>query len=295
MADETVIYVNGAYKPLSEANISVLDQGFLLGDAVFDVVSSWQGTLFKLDAHLDRFEDSLRATRLTPSLDRAGWRAAIIETVKRNNLQDASVRIIATRGVSTQVVADPRVNEPTEIVWAAPYVFLADEAGRANGVRLMISHLRGFAPDTLDPRYKCVSRLHFQMAKIEALEAGYDDVIWLDQNGHVAEGPASNLFVVKGGVLHTPGEGVLRGITRQVFIDLAGRAGVAVRECSLSAFDLFSADEIFTTSTAGGALPVREVSGRPLAGTIPGPITQKLDALYWAMREAGEDGTPIYS
>jgi branched-chain amino acid aminotransferase len=295
MTDQPVVYMNGEYKPLGEANISVLDQGFLLGDAVFDVVSAWQGTIFRLDAHLDRFEDSLRATRLTPSLDRAGWREAIIETARRNNLQDASIRFIATRGVSTQVVADPRVNEPTEIVWAAPYVFLADEAGRAKGVRLMISHLRGFSPDTLDPRYKCVNRLHFQLAKIEALEAGYDDVIWLDQNGHVAEGPASNLFVVKNGVLHTPGEGVLRGITRQVFIDLAGRAGVEVRECSLSAFDLFSADEIFTTSTAGGALPVREVSGRPLKNAAPGPITSRLDSLYWEIRKTGEDGTPVYA
>jgi branched-chain amino acid aminotransferase len=293
MADETVVYVNGEFKPLSEANISVLDQGFLLGDAVFDVVSAWKGQLFRLEAHLQRFEDSIRATRLTPSLDRAGWRDAIIETARRNNLQDANIRFIATRGVSKEVISDPRVNQPTEIVWAAPYVFLADDTGRAKGIRLMISHLRGFSPDTLDPRYKCVARLHFQLAKIEALDAGYDDVIWLDQNGHVAEGPASNLFMVKNGVLHTPGEGVLRGITRQVFLDLAARAKVPVRECSLSAFDLFTADEIFTTSTAGGALSVREVSGRPLAGPTPGPITQKLDSMYWAMREAGEDGTPI--
>jgi branched-chain amino acid aminotransferase len=294
VADEPVIYIDGAYKPLSEANISVLDQGFLLGDAVFDVVSAWKGNLFRLDAHLQRFEDSLRATRLNSSLDRAGWRDAIIETARRNKLHDANIRFIATRGVSKQVIADPRDNQPTEIVWAAPYVFLADDAGRANGIRLMISHLRGFAPDTLDPRYKCVDRLHFQLAKIEALEAGYDDVIWLDQNGHVAEGPASNIFVVKGGVLHTPGEGVLRGITRQVFLDLAARAKVPVRECNISAFDLFTADEIFTTSTAGGALPIREVSGRPLAAKAPGPITKKLDKLYWAMRESGEDGTPIY-
>jgi len=293
MADESVIYINGEFKPLSEASVPVLDQGFLLGDAVFDVVSAWKGNLFRLDAHLERFEDSLRATRLTPSLDRAGWRDAIIETARRNNLKDANIRFIATRGVSMEVIADPRVNQPTEIVWAAPYVFFADDAGRKNGIRLMISHLRGFSPDTLDPRYKCVDRLHFQLAKIEALEAGYDDVIWLDQNGHVAEGPASNLFMVKNGVLHTPSEGVLRGITRQVFLDLAARAGVPVKECNISAFDLFTADEIFTTSTAGGALPIREVSGRPLAGPVAGPVTKKLDTLYWEMRDSGEDGTPI--
>ena len=294
MANEPVIYIDGTYKPLAEASISVLDQGFLLGDAVFDVVSAWKGTIFKLETHLDRFEDSLRATRLTPSLDRAGWRAAIIETARRNDLADASIRFIATRGVSRAVVADPRDNVPTQIVWAAPYIFLADDAGRANGVRLMISHMRGFSPDTLDPRYKCVDRLHFQLAKMEALDAGYDDVIWLDQNGHVAEGPASNIFVVKDGVVHTPGEGVLRGITRQTFLELCARADMPVRECALSAFDLYSADEVFTTSTAGGALPVREVSGRKIGTGAPGPVTSRLDALYWAMREAGEYGTPVF-
>lgn len=294
MAEEPIIYIDGDYKPLSEASVSVLDQGFLLGDAVFDVVSAWKGSIFKLDAHLDRFEDSLRAARITPSLDRADWRDAIIETVKRNNYPDASIRFIATRGVSTEVIADPRKNTPTEIVWAAPYVFLADEAGRKTGIRLMISHLRGFPTDTIDPRYKCVDRLHFQLAKMEALDAGYDDVIWLDHAGHVAEGPASNIFMVKNGVLYTPSEGVLRGITRQTFIELAARANIEVKECNISTFDLFSADEIFTTSTAGGALAVREVSGRPTTANGPGPVTQQLDSLYWKMRDDGEYGTPIF-
>ena len=294
MSEKTIIYINGEYKELKDANISVLDQGFLLGDAVFDVVSAWKGKIFKLDAHLDRFEDSIRATRLCASLDREGWKNAIIETVKRNELKDASIRFIATRGVSNAVISDPRVNEPTEIIWAAPYVFLADESGRKNGVRLMISHLRGLSPDTLDPRYKCVDRLHYQLAKIEALEAGYDDLIWLDQSGHVAEGPASNIFIVKNGVLYTPIDGVLRGITRQVFIELANQIGIEVRMCNISSFDLFTADEIFTTSTAGGALFIREVSGRTISDGGLGPITKKLDDLYWKIREDGEDSTTIY-
>jgi branched-chain amino acid aminotransferase len=293
MAEEVVVYIDGNYRPLSEATISVLDQGFLLGDAVFDVVSAWKGSIFKLDAHLDRFEDSIRATRLTPKLNRDGWREAIIETVKRNNYDDASIRFIATRGVSTEVIADPRRNNPTEIVWAAPYVFLADDEGRKKGISLMISHLRGCPADTLDPRYKCVDRLHFQLAKMEALDAGYDDVIWLDHDGHIAEGPASNIFVVKGGVLLTPAVGVLQGITRQTFIELALRAGIEVRESNLSPFDLFCADEIFTTSTAGGALAIREVAGRPTTVQAPGPVTRQLDALYWKMREDGEYCTKI--
>ena len=293
MPSEPIIYINGEYKPQSEANVSVLDQGFLLGDAVFDVVSAWKGVVFKLDAHLDRFEDSIRATRLTPSLDRNGWREAILETVRRNNLADASIRFIATRGVSPDIIADPRNNVPTEIVWAAPYIFIGTDEQRQNGIRLTISSLRGFPADTLDPRYKCVNRLHFQLASMDALEAGYDGLIWLDQNGHVAEGPASNVFAIKNGTLHTPGEGILRGITRQTFLELAERASIPIRECNLSAFDLYSADEVFTTSTAGGALAVKEIDGRSIGAGAPGPITKALDAAYWTMRESGEYGTPI--
>ena len=195
--------------------------------------------------------------------------------------------------MSTEVVADPRSNTPTEIVWAAPYVFLANEKDRKRGIKLMISHLRGFSPDTLDPRYKCVNRLHYQLAKIEALEAGYDDLIWLDQNGHVAEGPASNIFAVKNNIIYTPSEGILRGITRNTFIDLAVRSGIETRSCNISSFDLFTADEVFTTSTAGGALAVREISGRSIPNSVPGPITSMLDKSYWEMRENGEYATTI--
>ena len=295
MGNEPVLYINGEYTPLSQASISVLDQGFLLGDGVFDVVSAWQGRIFKLDEHLDRFFQSLRAARLTTVLTSDEWRRAIIETVRRNELRDATIRFIVTRGVAKQVVADPRDYDPTLIIWAAPYVFLADEEKRHSGIRLFISHLRSFTPDTLDPRYKCLDRLHFQLAKIEALEAGYDDVIWLSADGYVSEGPASNVFMVRQGTLYTPGRQVLRGITRQTFLDLAQQAGIPAVEGDVTAFDLYSADEVFTCSTAGGALAVREVAGRPLPGAVPGPLTQRLDALYWQLRESGTHGTPVYA
>lgn len=294
MANQPILFINGAYKPLSEAMVSVLDQGFLLGDGVFDVVSAWKGVIFKLDQHLDRFFDSLRATRLETPMSRADWRAAIVETVRRNQLRDATIRFIVTRGVPKAVVADPRDYQPTMIVWAAPYIFLADEATRRTGIRLFISHLRAFSPDSLDPRYKCLDRLHSQMARLEALEAGYDDVIWLDQAGNVCEGPASNIFAIKDGTVRTPRRNVLRGITRQTFIEIAREASLPVEEADLTAFDLYSADEVFTCSTAGGALAVREVAGRRLAAPVPGPITQKLDRLYWALRESGAHGTPVY-
>ncbi len=293
MGDEAVLYLNGAYRPLSEASISVLDQGFLLGDGVFDVVSAWRGSLFRLDEHLDRLDASLRAACLGAPLSREQWRDAIVETLRRNELRDASVRLIVTRGVSPDVVADPRVFEPTVIIWAAPYVFLADEDTRSRGIRLHLASMRGFSPETLDPQTKCLDRLPFQLAKREALEAGCDDAIWLSSAGYVAEGPASNLFLVRDGRVATPGRDVLRGVTRATFLELSREAGYETVECDLSPFDLFSADEVFTTSTAGGALAVREIAGRALPAPVPGEITRDLDARYWALRESGRYGTPF--
>ena len=260
-----------------------------------DVVSSWNGVIFKLDRHVDRLFDSLRAARLETRLTRNEWRDVIIETTRRNGLEDASIRFIVTRGEPRGVVADPRDIEPTEIVWAAPYIFLADEKTRARGIRMMISATRGFSPDTLDPRFKCLDRLASQLVRLEALEAGYDDAIWLDDRGYVAEAAASNVFMVKNDTIFTPAAGILRGITRETFIELAERADLEVREANVTAFDLYAADEVFTTSTAGGALPVREIAGRPLPAPVPGPVTAELDRRYWAMRKSGEFGTPLTS
>jgi len=288
---EPIIYVDGDFEPLSVARISPLDQGFLLGDGIFDVVSAWDSKIFLLDAHLDRFFDSMRAARLETRLSREQWVDAIIETTRRNKLSDASIRFILTRGVPDGVVADPRHIQPTEMIWAAPYIFLADEEKRSTGIRIMISSMRGFAPDTLDPRFKCLDRLNSQLIRLEALEAGYDDAVWLDGQGYVAEAAASNIFVVKNDEIFTPQTGILRGITRATVLELAERGGIPHRESQLTAFDLYSADEVFTCSTAGGPLPVREVSGRAIAAT--GPITERISELYWQMRAEGEYSTPI--
>ena len=120
---EPIIYIDGNFEPLSVARISPLDQGFLLGDGIFDVVSAWDSKIFMLDSHLDRFFDSMRAARLETRLSREQWVDAIVETTRRNKLSDASIRFILTRGVPDGVVADPRHIQPTEMIWAAPIFF----------------------------------------------------------------------------------------------------------------------------------------------------------------------------
>ena len=293
MSSPPVVYCNGVYGPEADARLSPFDLGVQFGDGVYEVISAWKGLLFRLDDHLDRLEDGLHATRIDPGLSRADWRAIVAETARRNGLADASVKIIVTRGLLPAGTTDPRQARPTTIAFATPYGHIGSAEQRTAGIRLMIGHQRGMAPDTLDPRYKHISRLQYQLARIEALAAGYDDVVWLSAQGQVEEAPRSNVFLVKKGILRTPALGVLHGITHQTFCELAGELSIPLEVGHLTAYDLFSADEVFTCSTSGAALPVREVSGRPIRGAMPGPVTAALNALYWRKREAGWHGTPL--
>ena len=294
---EPIVFKNGDFVPMSQGAISLADRGFLYGDAIFDAMPVWKGRIFKLERHLERFFDSLKASSLETEMSIGDWRQAIIETVRRNNLQEAVVRIFVTRGEASADEArrrDPRVYDPNCIVLATPYGRLAPEERRQGGIRLFISHLRGLSPDTLDPRFKCVDRLQHQLAMIEAAAAGCDDAIWLSQGGYVTEGPASNVFAVKNGEVLTPSEEILHGITRETVFELAEEAGVPARGTNLTAFDLYTADEVFTGSTAGGLLAVREVAGRAFPAPVPGPIFRDLDRLYWDLHDSGRHGTPVY-
>jgi branched-chain amino acid aminotransferase len=183
--------------------------------------------------------------------------------------------------------------KPSIRAFATPYAHLGTPEQREKGIRLQIGHQRGMAPDTLDPRYKHIARLQYQLAKIEALDSGFDDVVWLSAQGFVEEAPRSNVFLVKDGVLRTPALGVLHGITRRTFFDLAEELRIPVEGAAITAFDLFVADEVFTCSTSGAALGVREVAGRTVRGGAPGPVTRKLNELYWRKREAGWHGTRL--
>lgn len=293
MASEPILYSNGAYVPESQARFSAFDLGVQFGDGVYEVVSAWKGLVFQLDAHVARLVDTLHAARIDTGIDAAGWCEIVCETARRNKLTDAAIKIIVTRGVLAPGNADPRAATPSVRAFATPYAHLGTAEQRANGIRLQIGHQRGMAPDTLDPRYKHTARLQYQLAKIEALDSGYDDVVWLSAQGFVEEAPRSNVFLVKNGVLRTPALGVLHGITRRTFFELAEELRLPVEEGVVTAFDLFVADEVFTCSTSGAALGVREVAGRKIRGGAPGPITTKLNALYWQKREAGWHGTKL--
>jgi branched-chain amino acid aminotransferase len=295
MGNESLVaHVNGEYVPREQARISVFDFGFLRGDAVFDTTSAWNGRIFKLDAHLDRLGLSLRAVRIPWPLPREELRAVVIETARRCGLANAYIQTIVTRGVPPLGVRDLTQCRPGLIVYVVPYVsILGPEQIRAGG-RAMIVSTRALPASSLDPKIKSLSRLHFNLAVLEGKAAGVDVSIMLDLDGHVTEGPGFNVFVVRSGEMFSPPEGILMGITRQTVFDLAAEHGLPAREAQLTTFDLHAADEVFLTSTAGGIMPIVEIDGRAIGDGKPGPVSERIHGLYWALRESGRHGTPIF-
>jgi branched-chain amino acid aminotransferase len=295
MSNESLIaYVNGEYVPRDQARISIFDVGFLRGDAVFDTTSAWNGRIFKLSAHLDRLDLSLRAARIPCPLPLEELRGVIIETARRSGLQNAYIQTIVTRGEPPLGVRDLTRCRPGLIVFVVPYVWILSPEQIRSGGRAMIVSIRAIPAQCLDPKIKSQSRLHFDLAMLQGKAAGMDVSIMLDVDGHVTEGPGFNLFAVRGGAMFSAPEGILMGITRQTVFELAAEHGLPAREAELTAYDLYAADEVFLTSTAGGIMPLVEIDGRPIGDGKPGPVSQRVHGLYWALRESGRDGTPIF-
>lgn len=292
--ESLIVYVNGEYVPRNQAKISVFDVGFLRGDAVFDTTSAWNGRIFKLSAHLERLELSLRAARIPCPLPLEELRGVIIETTRRSGLRNAYIQTIVTRGEPPLGVRDLTRCRPGLIVFVVPYVFILSPDQIRSGGRGMIVSTRALPVQCLDPKIKSLSRQHFDLAMLQSKAAGMDVSIMLDLNGRVTEGPGFNLFVVRGGELVSPPEGILMGITRQTVFELAAEHGLPAREAELTAYDLYAADEVFLSSTAGGIMPLVEIDGHPIGDGKPGPVSQRIHGLYWALRESGRDGTPIF-
>ena len=291
--ESLVVYMNGEYVPKDEARISIFDFGFLRGDAVFDTTSAWNGRIFKLDEHLDRLELSLRAARIPLPVPREELRGILIETTRRSGLRNAYIQTIVTRGEPPLGVRDLTQCTPRLVVFAIPYVFiLKPEQG---GGRAMIASTRALPVQCLDPKIKSLSRQHLDLASLQGKSAGVDVAIMLDLDGHVTEGPGFNVFVVKRGELYSPPDGILMGITRQTVFELAAENDLVAREAQLTAYDLYAADEVFLTSTAGGIMPLIEVDGRSIGDGKPGPLSQRIHGLYWAMRESGRHGTTVFT
>jgi branched-chain amino acid aminotransferase len=282
-------YVNGEYVPPSEAKISIFDWGFLHSDATYDVAHVWQGSFFRLGDHLERFFASMERLRLDPGKSRDEVRAVMHECVRRAALRDAYVEVLCTRGRPEPGSRDPRTCRNQFMAFAIPFVWIADPAKQRRGIDLIVSDVQRIAPASVDPRVKNYHWLDMVMALFQAYDAGAETALLVDAQGNVAEGPGFNVFaVVEGGALVTPDAGVLEGISRRTVLELARAAGLAVEVRPLPVAELRRASEVFLSSTGGGVIPIARVDGEPVGGRAAGqfgPVSERLQAAYWALHE----------
>lgn len=290
---EGAAFMDGAYVPIGEARIPILDWGFTRSDVTYDVVHVWGGNFFRLEPHLDRFDRSLASVRMTIPHDRAEVIAILMRLMRLTQLRDAYVEVLCTRGMPPKGTRDPRACENRFVAFAIPFVWIADEEMRARGIDLHVSTYLRIPPASVDPTAKNFHWGDMIRATFDCYEAGCDLPVVVDLEGNIAEGPGFNVFAVRGGTVTTPGGTCLEGITRRTALDLMAEMNVRAEIGAVSPDDLRAADEVFLTSTAGGILPVTRIDHAPVGNGAVGPVTTRLRDLYWRRHDEGWDATPI--
>lgn len=284
-----VAYAGGEFVPEAEATVSILDHAVLYGDGVFETVVAWEGRIFKLAAHVRRFLRSCSAVALDCPVTSEQLTDLVVTTVRRNELENAYVKWILTRGSNGTPLMDPTGCVPNLIIMARPYIDRSSETG----LRVKTVAVRRPPGHVLDAHVKSLNYLNLVMAKIEARAASADQALMLDVHGRVCEAPGFNVFIVTDGVLKTPRHDVLLGITRETTMELAVELGFPVHETDLELYDAYTADEIFLTSTAGGLVPVTELDGRTIGNGKPGPVLSTLQDAYRKALSSTRWSTPI--
>ena len=291
---ELLVYIDGEYYPKSQAKISVYDHGLLYGDGVFEGIRVYKGVVFKLGEHIDRLYRSAHAIMLDIPLTKEEMIRAVIETLKRNNLRDAYIRLLVTRGVG-DLGLDPRKCPKPTVIIIADTIKLHKTEAKEKGVTAAITWVRRDSVDATSHEIKSLNYLNSILAKIEANNMGVDEAICLDHRGFICEGAAENLFIVKEGKIITPPTvtGALPGITRNRIIRLARDLGYEVYERDITPTELLTADEVFFTGTAAEIVPVVEINKRKIGDGTPGPITKHLMKEFEKIVSDPREGVPI--
>lgn len=281
---QTTIWLDGTWHTRDTATVSVFDHGLLYGDGVFEGIRVYGGKIFRLEEHLDRLYDSAQAIWLTVPMSKAEMMAVTEEAVRRSGITEAYIRHIVTRGVGDLGLSPKNCPRATVII-IVDTISLWPAATYETGLRVMTAGTPIPHREALSPRVKSLNYLPHILAKSEGIAAGMDDVLMLDSAGFVAEASGCNVFVVKGRTIRTPPAfaGILKGVTRDLVIDLAREAGYEMREEPLNRYDIYTADEVFFTGTAAEVVGLREVDGRRIGAGKPGPVTHDIAARFRAL------------
>jgi len=287
------IWMDGALVPWADAKIHVLTHALHYGSGVFEGIRAYKtdrgAAVLRLTEHLKRLTRSAKLYYMPVPYTVEQLYDATFEVLESNKLDAGYIRPLIFRGYG-EMGLNP-MNAPVQAVIAAwPWGTYLGEEGVLHGVRAKTSSIQSLDHAALARAAKATGQyLNSILAKIEVLNAGYDEAVMLTEHGHVAEGSGENIFVVRGGVLMTPppSDGVLEGITRDIVMNLAKSEGIELRERTLSRSDLVIADELFYTGTAAEVVPIREVDDH-LIGQ-PGPVTRLMQERFKAITEGRDE------
>jgi branched-chain amino acid aminotransferase len=292
---EQLVYFDGRFVEKSKAAVSVFDHGLLYGDGIFEGIRAYNGSVFRLVDHINRLYDSAKSIRLKIPLTKHEMTEAVLETVRKNQLRDAYIRLVVTRGSGDMGVDPASCKSPTTFIIAEP---MASDLGprEPRVVKVMISSYRRDSVDATSHEIKSLNYMNSILARIEAHNAGVDDAILLDHRGFVSEGSVTNVFVVKDGKISTPSKaaGILQGVTRDRLIRLSSDLGTDVDERDITPFELTVADEVFLAGTRSEILAVGSISGMKIGTGGVGPVTKRLFDQFSKVVLRAEEGTPVY-
>jgi branched-chain amino acid aminotransferase len=295
MGNELQVYIDGVYYPKSQATVSVYDHGLLYGDGVFEGIRAYNGIVFKLKEHISRLYRSAHALMLKIPLTEEEMTQAVVETLRKNSLRDAYIRLVVTRGVG-DLGLDPRKCPKPSVIIITDTISIMSSEAKEKGITTVITWVRRHPVDTTTHEIKSLNYLNSVLAKMEATASGADEAIGLDKNGVISEGVGENLFIVKDVKIFTPptSTGALAGITAKLAKKFAENLGYDVTETNITPFQLFTADEAFFTGTAAEVVPIREVNRRQIGNGKPGSVTKKLMAAFQKATADPAEGVPIY-
>lgn len=284
------IFLDGSFVDAADAKISVFDHGVLYGDGVFEGIRLYDGCVFRLEEHLERLEYSAKALMLKLPMTRQEFSDAVCETCRQNQLRDGYIRLVVTRGVGNLGLSPNSCKTPSVFIIADKIQLYPKECYEV-GLTVVTVPTRRSNPATLSPAIKSLNYLNNIFARMEAALAGASEAIMLNDQGYVAECSGDNIFIVHKGKVLTPpaSSGALRGITREVVVELAEQLDIPMIEANLTRYDLWIADECFLTGTAAEVVPVVEIDGREIGEGKPGQITGRfLEAFH---DQVARDGT----
>lgn len=280
------IWMDGDFVNWNDANVHVLTHTLHYGIGAFEGIRCYHAkkgsVIFRLDEHVDRLFDSCQILQIKLPYSSKEIKKAIIESIRINKLKECYIRPIVFIGHGAMGIY-PKDNPIRVAIAVWPWGAYLGEDGIKNGIRVKISSFaRHHVNVTMTKSKTCGDYTNSLLAKQEAISCGFDEALLLDTNGLVSEGTGQNIFIVRDGVLVTPPlPSVLDGITRRSIIEMARREKIEFNEADFTRDQLYIADEAFFTGTAAEVTPIKEVDGRMIGNGKPGPVTKKLQRLFF--------------